>query len=159
MQDERLGDDGVLVMRVGLDGGIWPDDDVVEMSVGADGGAWSDDTGIHVNVGAGIDDRIWVDGIISLFSKVAMNVVVGVGVADVEPVAFVEDDGAEFVLSDQIDECGDDGDDFLLWDEWEDSGFDAVDAGELVGTWGIAKGVAHVGDLIAADVDVAVRSM
>ena len=79
---------------------IWPDDGVVELGVSADGGTRSDDAAVLVNAGAGIDDGVWVDGVVSLFSKVLMDLVVGIGVADVEPVAFVEDDGAEFVLLD-----------------------------------------------------------
>ena len=88
-----------------------------------------------------------------------MNLVVGFGVADIEPVAFVEHDGAEFLLMDEFDKCGDDGDNFFVWYQWEDVGFDAVDARELVGARFAAEEVAHVRDLITVDIDVAVRSM
>ena len=61
-----------------------------------------------------------------------MDFAVGVGVADVEPVAFIEYDSTELLLFDKIDKGRYDRGDLLIRDELEDLRLDAVDAGELM---------------------------
>ena len=52
---------------------------------------------------------------------------------------FIEHYGTEFVLVDELDESGHDRGDLLIRDELEDLRLDAVDAGELMGAWGVAE--------------------
>ena len=113
-------------------GGTGPDDGVAKNCICPDLGTRSDDAGIGVDLGTWINDCVRVDGVGAPFAEVSVNLVVGLGVADIKPIAVIEHDGSELFLPDELNECGHDGDDFLVRYERENFWLDAINAGELM---------------------------
>ena len=87
-----------------------------------------------------------------------VNGAVGVWVADVEPVALIENDGAKLLSFDEFDECGHDGDHFIIGEHMDDFRLDAIDPCELVGAGCVGQNITQIGHVVAGDVDVAVIS-
>ena len=100
-------EDAVCQLRVCIDGGVWPEEGVEELGVGADLTAGADDgvddEGGGVDGGGGVDSGALGAGGIGLVS-----IEVGFAGSEVEPIAIVEDAGAEGALGGELEEGGDD---------------------------------------------------
>ena len=65
---------------------MWPNDGVSELGSRANRGTGADDAGFRLDHGAGVDLGIGVDGVVAVLAEVLMDGLVGIDVADIEPV-------------------------------------------------------------------------
>ena len=80
--------------------GMGPDDGVFQLSPLGNGSLRADDAGFSIDVGVRVDQRIGVNGVVTLQSEVIVNGSISVWVADVKPIAFIENHRAESTLAD-----------------------------------------------------------
>lgn len=140
-------DDGAGEAGAGFDVGVGPKEAVFEGGSGFDDGVGADDV-MADQGGGGVDLREGVDG--GLTERGAdlgeVGVEIGGAVAEVPPVAFVEDEPADAVAGfDEFEEDGDDGFLFAGGEPVEEGGADHVDAGEEVGA--VVAGAEEVADV------------
>lgn len=87
-----------------------------------------------------------------------MDGAIGIWVADIKPVTIIQNNGAEFLILDELDKRRDNGNDFFIWDKVEDFRIDTIDSCKLVSAGGVAEDIPHVDHMLAGDVDIAVFS-
>ncbi len=122
--------------------------------MGPDFGSGADNAAVDCCVG--VDDGFRMDRVGMGIPEFLMDGPVCLRGSDITPVALIEHDGSELLSLDEFDKGRHNRDDFTFWNEIENPGVDAVDAGELVSSWGGREQVAHIGHLFTGDVDVAV---
>ena len=140
-------DDGAVEAGAGFDVGVWPEEAVFEDGTGFDDGVGADDV-MADQGGGGVDLCEGVDGGLTERGVCLGEVSVQIGgaVAEVPPVAFVEDEAADAVTGfDEFEEDGDDGFFFAGGEPVEEGWADHVDAGEEVGA--VVAGAEEVADV------------
>ena len=85
-----------------------------------------------------------------------VNVTIGLRVSDIKPITFIEDDGAELLLLNQLNKCRNYGNHLSFRNELEDFWLDTVDSGELVGSGSFMEDISHIGDFVTRDADVTI---
>ena len=140
-------DDGACEAGAGFDVGVGPKEAVFEGGSGFDDGVGADDV-MADQGGGGVDLCEGVDG--GLTERGAdlgeVGVEIGGAVAEVPPVAFVEDESANAMAGfNEFEEDGDDGFFFAGGEPVEEGGADHVDAGEEVGA--VVAGAEEVADV------------
>lgn len=140
-------DDGAGEVGAGFDVGVGPEEAVFEGGSGFDDGMGADDV-MADQGGCGVDLCEGVDG--GLTERGAdlgeVGVEIGGAVAEVPPVAFVEDEAADAMAGfDEFEEDWDDGFFFARGEPVEEGWADHVDAGEEVGA--VVAGAEEVADI------------
>lgn len=140
-------DDGAVEASSGFDVGVGPEEAVFEDGTSFDNGVGADDI-VAAEGGGGVDLCQGVDGGLAegRLGLGEVGVQIGGAVAEVPPVAFVEDETADAVAGlNQFEEDGDDRFFFARGQPFEEGRADHVDSGEKVGA--MMAGAKHVADV------------